>query len=762
MSTNSGPKSLETSPLSNIASIRIYTFGKSLYCHLPLQVNSAMSILDSVKSVASEGLHLAGSVASEGLKLAGSVEKMAENGLGTLAQAGEKVLASTASLPEVFLHSPVTTLIPGIAEAKSLISVGENVFKSSTSGDIFKVAATTSLASMIPGLGALVGAATAVGAVDSAMHPTKKDEIFNVVSKDEWKQILNDKNQNPAAKGATNDGAQKPESAASDTRIDSALNRIVPKAHVDETGVEFERTAYETQLPQSGESKRDGVKPGKTSIEGDTATHVEADGTTTTQTPGHTEIQHGDRKIVKDTTTGIVSEKIGDRVAYQQNTNTQTQEWNTKQGLRVVEENGEYKIYNKDGALIGTRPVAVIASEVQEEDQTLVNGEQMRRHLSGRIMDHIHNRRTVASGKEWDVYSDGVSRTLTSGETVGMMASSDAFVQIGQTTIVRKAQDRKIYMLQNGSSQEVDINSDQLTAPVKAAVVMLSGIDNDNKLHLGDGAFLTVRDGKVVGGTDEIVDEPVPAPEGSSEAPRLETKKVEVTMVTTGKDDSTSRLLGGYQSTYEWDSHKSTLAEPDTKPGDKPKPIVVIDDQSLTTDDVVTTKQGTTDRVTHDYIGKDGSIATSNGIRVSANNDIQFADGTKFSHDGKVTLADGTVTRAATNSQNVEQQAASALAAALTIANSVAGKAASGTITFSDIALLQSSICDVQSLIGNCMAAGNLEIAQSLTKTGASLQEALDIANRSLANKTIKTNLTANTTGIDVGKYSFLRAQRAA
>jgi hypothetical protein len=716
-----------------------------------------MSILDSIKSVASDGLHLAGSVASEGMHLATSVEKMAENGLGTLAQVGGKALETTAHLPEVFLQTPVTSLIPGIAEAKSLVSIGQNVFKSSTSGDIFKVAAGTSLASMIPGLGALVGAATAVSSVgnasEAAAEPRKKDEIFNVVSKDEWKQILSDKGQiKPADASGTQPGTD-----ATDKKQNTApsIDGIVPKAHVDANGVEFERTAYDTKLPHAGESTfGKPANAGQTKIEGNTATHTETDGTVTTQRDGHTEIQHGDRKIVKDTTTGVVSETVGDRVAYQQNSNTQTQEWNTKQGLRVVEENGEYKIYNKDGALIGTRPVAVIANEVQEEEQTLVNGDQMRRHLSGRIMDRIHGlrNRIVSSGKEWDVYSDGVSRTLSSGETVGMMSSSDAFVQIGQATIVRKAQDRKIYMIENGSSQEIDINSDKLTAPVKAAVTMLSGIDHDNKLHLGDGAFLTVRDGKVVGGTDEIVDEPVPAPDGVNTVLASAPKKVEVT----------SKLLGGYQSTYEWNSHKSTLAEPDTKPGEKPKPIVVIDDKSLTTDDVITTRQGTTDRVTHDQIGSDGSIATSNGIKVSANNDIQFADGTKFDHDGKVTLADGTVARAASNNDSVAQQASSALASALSVASAVAGKAASGTITFDDIALLQSSICDVQSLVGNCMASGNLEVAQSLMKTGSSLEAALDTANRSLSAKSIRTNLTANTDGIDVGRYAFLRTERAA
>ncbi|RTL39899.1 MAG: hypothetical protein EKK48_18740 [Candidatus Melainabacteria bacterium] len=705
-----------------------------------------MSILDSIKNVASEGLNLAGSAANEGLNLASSVEKVAENGLGTLASAGKKVLDTTAHLPEVFLHTPVASLLPGIAEAKSLVAVGENVFKSSISGDIFKVATTTSLASMIPGLGALVGAATAV---ESAVQPHKKDEIFNVVSKDEWKEILL---KGGATKTENNQPTSKPAEAT------------IPAAQIDANGVEFQRTSFDTKLANSADTTREPVKAGQTKIEGDTATHTESDGTVTTQTGGHTEIQRGDRKIVKDTETGTVKEQVGDRIAYQQNSNTQTQEWNTKQGVRVVEENGEYKIYNKDGTLIGTRPVSVIASEVQEEDQTLANGDQMRRHLSGRIMDHVRcgRNRTVPSGKEWDVYSDGVSRTLASGETVGMMASSDAFVQIGQTTVVRKAQDHKIYLIENGVSQEIEVNSETLTAPVKRAVTMLSGIDQDNKLHLGDGAFLTVRNGKVVGGTDEIVDEPVPAPDGSNTVLQIAPRKVEVTMVTTGNDSSTSRLLGGYQSTYEWQSHKSTLAEPDAKPGEQPKPIVTIDDKSVTTDDVITTKEGTTDRVTHDFIGRDGSIATSNGIKVSANNDIQFADGTKFNHDGTVTLADGTVARSATNHESIEQQASSALAAALTIASAVAGKAASGTITFDDIALLQSSICDVQSLVGNCMANGNLEVAQSLMKTGASLDAALETANRSLSSKTIKTNLSANTAGIDVNKYAFLRSQRAA
>ncbi len=743
-----------------------------------------MSILDSIKSVASEGLHLAG-----------SVEKMAEDGLGTLVHAGEKAVSTAVHLPGLVLQSTedeakkliagagslattVTSFLPGIAEAKSLVSIGENVFKSSTSGDIFKVAATTSMAAMIPGLGALIGAAAVANAVTSDAQPKKKDDIFKYVSTDEWKQIISAKETKADAPTTTGTDTRATETNAAPKTTDSkpsttpSTDGIVPKATVDATGVQFERTAYDTKLPKTGESQTEAGKPGQTKIEGNTATHTEADGTVTTQTGGHTEIQHGDRKIVKDTTSGTVQEVVGDRVAYQQNTNTNTQEWNTKQGVRIVEENGEYKIFNKDGTLIGTRPVAVIASEVQEENQTLVNGDQMRRHLSGRMMDHCNSARRVgASGKEWDVYSDGVSRTLSSGETVGMMASSDAFVQIGKTTIVRKAQDRKIYMIvDGGTSQEVDLNSDNIAAPVKKAITMLSSIDRDSKLHLGDGAFLTVRDGKVVGGTDEIVDEPVPAPTGIAAVfapittPTAPTK-VEVTMVTTGRETSTSTLLGGYQSTYDWNTHKSTLAEPeakDHKPGDKPKPIVVIDDKSLTTDDVVTTKQGTTDRVTHDFIGKDGSIATSNGINVSADNDIQFADGTKFGRDGTVTLADGTIARSGSDHDSVTQQAASALASALSIASAVAGKAANGTITFGDIALLQSSICDVQALIGTCMDSGNLEVAQSLMKTGASLQAALDSANTSLSHKTIKSNLTANTAGIDTSKYSFLQTRRAA
>ncbi len=744
-----------------------------------------MSILDSIKSVASEGLHLAG-----------SVEKMAEDGLGTLVHAGEKAVSTAAHLPGLVLQSTedeakklisgvgslatnVTSFLPGIAEAKSLITIGENVFKSSTSGDIFKVAATTSMAAMIPGLGALVGAAAVANAVTSDAQPKKKDDIFKYVSTDEWKQIISAKenaNKTDAPAKAKSTTAAGTDAAAKTTDAKQpaapSVDGIVPKAHVDANGVEFQRTAYDTKLPKTGENQTEAGKPGQTKIEGSTATHTEADGTVTTQTAGHTEIQHGDRKIVKDTAAGTVQEVVGDRIAYQQNTNTQGQEWNTKQGVRVVEENGEYKIFSKDGTLIGTRPVSVIASEVQEEDQTLVNGDQMRRHLSGRIMDHVCNNanRVAASGKEWDVYSDGVSRTLSSGETVGMMASTDAFVQIGKTTIVRKAQDRKIYMIENGgASQEVDLSSDKVTAPVKRAITMLSSIDRDSKLHLGDGAFLTVRDGKVVGGTDEIVDEPIPAPTGSPikdepvAVPTAPTK-VEVTMVTTGRESSTSTLLGGYQSTYEWTTHKSTLSEPETdgKPGAKPKPIVVIDDKSLTTDDVITTKQGTTDRVTHDLIGHDGSISTSNGIKVSADNDIQFADGTKFAHDGTVTLADGSIARAGSDHDSVTQQAASALASAMSIASAVAGKAASGTITFSDIALLQASICDLQGLIGTCMNSGNLEVAQSLMKTGGSLQAALDSANASLSHKAIKANLTANTSGIDTTKYSFLHNRKAA
>ncbi|MBS1954641.1 MAG: hypothetical protein JST89_10660 [Cyanobacteria bacterium SZAS-4] len=751
-----------------------------------------MSILDSIKSVASEGLHLAG-----------SVEKMAEDGLGSLVHAGEKAVSTAVSLPGLALQSTedeakklisgagslagslattVSSFLPGIAEAKSLVSIGENVFKSSTSGDIFKVAATTSMASMIPGLGALVGAAAVANAVTSDAQPKKKDDIFKYVSTDEWKQIISakenaNKGDTPAASTATTATGAGAEKSAKPTEAKqttvASVDGIVPKAHVDANGVEFQRTAYDTKLPKTGDAQTEAGKPGQTKIEGNTATHTEADGTVTTQTGGHTEIQHGDRKIVKDTAAGVVQEVVGDRVAYEQNTNTNTQAWNTKQGVRVVEENGEYKIFNKDGTLIGTRPVSVIASELQEENQTLINGDQMRRHLSGGMMDHCNSaRRVVASGKEWDVYSDGVSRTLSSGETVGMMASSDAFVQIGKTTIVRKAQDRKIYMIEDGgASQEVDVNSDKITAPVKAAITMLSGIDQDNKLHLGDGAFLTVRDGKVVGGTDEIVDEPVPAPTGFIPSlvhpvtPATTPTKVEVTMVTTGANTSTSTLLGGYQSTYEWDTHKSTIAEPepkDHKPGDKPRPIVVIDDKSLSTDDVITTKQGTTDRVTNDFIGHDGSIATSNGIKVSADNDIQFADGTKFAHDGTVTLADGRIARAGSDQESVAQQATSALATAMSIASAVAGKAANGTITFGDIALLQSSICDVQGLIGACMNSGNLEVAQSLMKTGASLQAALDSANTSLSQKTIRSTLTANTANIDTTKYSFLQTRRAA
>jgi hypothetical protein len=744
-----------------------------------------MSIIDSIKSVASEGLHLAG-----------SVEKLAENGLGTLVHAGEKALTTAEHLPELALHfteteaksaasvlgtslntaidtvsyawkktsslaNTVSSFLPGIAEAKTLVTIGENVLKSSTSGDIFKLETTASIASIVPGLGALVGL-TAIAKAEKD-QTKKKDEIFNYVSTDEWKQILHDKD---AAKAS----ASSTEPAKSATQ---SVDGILPKAHVDEHGVEFERTAYDTTFNKAGDAKPAEVKGSQTKVEGDIATHTEADGTVTTQVGGHTEIDHAGRRIVKDTNAGVVKEYVGDRLAWQQNGDKQTQEWNTRQGLRVVQENGEYKIFNAAGVLIGTRPVSVIASEVQEEDQTLSNGDQMRRHLTGRIMDHLRSstQRYVAnSGKEWDVYNDGVSRTLSTGVTVGLMATSDAFVQTGTTTVVRRAQDKKFYIIEDGKTQEVDVNS-AVAAPVKAAIEMLQGIDRDAKMHLGDGAFLTVRDGKVVGGTDEIVDEPVPPPSGANtQVLPLAQKKVEVTMVTTGKDASTSTLLGGFQSTYEWGSHTSTIAEPDhqsdAKGKGKAKPIVVITDQSLTTDDVISTKKGTTDRVTHDFMGADGSIATSNGIKVSANNDIQFADGVKFGHDGKVTLADGRVARSGSSDEAVAQQASSALATAMSVASSVAGKAASGTITFADIALLQASIFDVQSLVGTCMAAGNLEVAQSLMATSSGLESALGSANQSFTANTalraMRSNIPTSSNQIQAGQFPFLQTKRAA
>lgn len=682
----------------------------------------AMSLLDSFKSAANEGMNLAGVDASHKFIVAAQTQTAPEP---TSISALTKQV-STAVVRTESLTNSVTDFFPGRTEAQNLISVGHGTLKNTQTGELFKVRDSVSIASSIPGLSSMLSSIKTDSSQPATDATQKKDEIFSYVSAEEWKNIIK----------------AKADSSAS-----------LPKATVDANGVEFVRTAQEISTA------------GQVKIEGDKNIHVDQDGTTTTQNKGLTEINHLGHQLIKDTTKGLVSDVIAGRVAYQQNTQAHTQEWNTAQGVRVVEENGQYKIYNKDGVLVATRSIEVIANEI--EQQTLANGDQMIRHLGGMMSDHIKNRGGKAlseSGVEWNVYHDGVSRTLSNGLTVGLLASQDAFVEAGHTIVFRRAQDKKYFVIEGNNTQEIDVkDKSKLAGNLQTAVRMLQWIDQDGKVHLGDGTFLTIKGGKVVGGTDEIVDEPVAAANTDADAaahnsailPTVQ-KHVEVAIVSTGKDATTSALAGGLQSTYNWNTKKDTIVdkpivdEPvvDKSTGTKfvdmtvvaptAKPVVEIDNNAVVTQDVITTQKGTTDRVTKDVIGKDGSIDLSNGTHVSANNDIQFADGIKFGHDGSVIAADGHVIKSGSNtvSDAVVQQAASALAAAMSAASNIAGKAASGTVTFADIAELQASIFNVNSLVGVCMNAGNIELAQSLIKTGAGLEGALGAAQHSFTSNT--------------------------
>ena len=398
--------------------------------------------------------------------------------------------------------------------------------------------------------------------------------------------------------------------------------------------------------------------------------------------------------------------------------------------MHIVEQAGQYKIYDQQGTLIATRPVSVVGNEVQEMDQTLVNGDQMRQHLTGNMSNQLSGAMSQ-SGSEWDVYADGISRTLKNGTIVGMMQSGESFVKVDNTVIYRTAGSTQ-YFISNGSSpQKLDPDKapKDLNAQELEALNILKGLNTSDKLQLGDGTFLTLSNGKVVGGEDEAVSEPTQAKSPANQS-KPTVKEVPISMVATGQGQTTSVLQDGIQSNYDWRSHQSTYSDSGGRQSAQ------ITDNQLTTEDVITTKQGTRDRATGDFMGADGSIVTSNGIRVTANNDITFADGTMFNHDGSIVLANGTVIRANSSSE-VSQQAASTLASAQSIAEAVAGKIGSGTVTFADIAQLQSSISQVSSLVGACMQAGNLEAAQSLMKSESSLEAALGTAEHSFTSNTV-------------------------
>ncbi len=73
----------------------------------------------------------------------------------------------------------------------------------------------------------------------------------------------------------------------------------------------------------------------------------------------------------------------------------------------------------------------------------------------------------------------------------------------------------------------------------------------------------------------------------------------------------------------------------------------------------------------------------------------------------------------------------------MSLADAIAARAGSGTITLADIAQLQASISQVNSIIGVCMQAGNLEMTQALMQSETSLEAALDKAENSFTGITM-------------------------
>jgi len=691
------------------------------------------------------------------------------------------------------LNTAIANSLPGFSNPDvHKVADQPNTYRDTKSGVTYKDMGTSTIAQSILGNQTTPLVEQDAQIAKPQPQPQKTDSIFTYVPQAEWQKVLRESN------------AQNQQATPSDK---------LP-------GVQLE-------VGKGNLSPEQSVK-----IVGDKHIHTDSDGTVTTQIGGSfTEIVHLGHTILKDTKQGTLSDLVGNRVAFSENTLNHTQQWNTKQGVHIVQEGDEYKVYDAQGNLIARRPVSLVASEVAQQE-TLVNGEQMKRHIGDGALDQAKadqatialqaNGKTVvsASGVEWDVYQDGVTRTLDNGTagsmTAGLMKTGDAFVREGQVLVVRKGRGGKFFMIDGEKASEIDGKDDKLNAFAKNAVLLLSRLSDGGKLQFKDGTFLTIRDGQVVGGEDKpIVDEPVVSPSAVNTAPSIlpttvstaaapsdaavagtaagdkqgpqgsAPKTVEISMVTSAADASTAVLLGGYHERFEWKSQAQTISAAGAdamgaalgkgiESPPKPDDLIVKfeatpEGPKVTTADVVTTTKGTTDLVTGDFFAPDTSFTAKNGTHITRDGDASFGDGTTFYHDGRVKLADGKMLSSGSSqaSDAVISQAAAAASQAQGVAAMVAGKAGSGSVTMADIAALQDCIGNVNALVGVCMNAGNLELAQSLMGTGAGLEGALNGAMASFTRNTTfratgLTSVNSVTSPAEEGRYNSMRYKFAA
>lgn len=122
-------------------------------------------------------------------------------------------------------------------------------------------------------------------------------------------------------------------------------------------------------------------------------------------------------------------------------------------------------------------------------------------------------------------------------------------------------------------------------------------------------------------------------------------------------------------------------------------------------------------------IERDGTIDLGNGSSIKANGDVHLADGSIIKAYGQ----DITNGRQALN-QPTEKSLEVYMNFAKALASSVAGRAHSGSVSLSDIAMLRANLSIIGNYIGFFSQLGNMEIVNSLSASWALVKSSLDQA----------------------------------
>lgn len=632
------------------------------------------------------------------------------------------------------LASVAGILNPAAAAAASLVSLGNNTFKIKGTSDTVKVldkqTSVTSILSDNAWKAAIAGGASAAakaiseGYIFSSIDTEKLSDTFKASQKE--KSADTECGKRKIFDHVSKDEWKKILTESGDRNFD------IPKASVTGDTITF------------GPSETAATKDASVSVNGDKVVRTSKDGARTefdakgqrfkSEKPDGTSVKV-DRKL--DT-----AEVLDNGKGYQIKDGKQS--WDIAGGKTVQLKDDVFEILDQSGNLIQRLEKDLVTDYKGNDRFHRFAGGRRIKEAVARLPELLG----TASGREIGAAEDGIFMREKDGTTVVLQTDGNAYFQLPDKLKIWKDAKNQYFIIEEGQAPKPILESDsrEIQARAEKYIKCLKEFAQ-NKTFLHDGVRFVSENGTI----------------------KAEVQQSSATLST---DSKSATLTGsdGEKSTLDLKTNEIKIGEGNEQT------TLNLNTKKVETPWVVSDEKGTTIKRTGDWVGRNLEVKMADGTHYDERGEVHFSDGTTFQKDGSVVLGSSSKLTTEIQEQQIKQ-AASILANAEVMAETVKAKAGSGLVTYAMIAQLEGSITSINTLMtafsGNdairarlSMVLGSLLAARSQAQdsfaANTTLRATRDAALSNAATKQETTFLSSSYSPALKREYSFGKVVRPA